>query len=129
MKAIERLELIVRSHGDYKPGDRDDIDAYLSSCAHGRRPSAVRTTGSGSTPKNFLAMRQANRRSRIAESLEFRITYTVISAGAVTESKFLRSRITSKLFISHVSSFRANNANSESLSGSARSQVLLPKRT
>jgi len=110
MKAIERLELISKvARALQARMTFDDIDAYLSSCGVTAKAKRSSYDSKWVYAKELLGYAPEQTVVRIADEFGIPHTYTVISAGAVTESKFWEPNHF-KLFLSHVSSFRATTA-------------------
>ncbi len=110
MKAIERFELIdkvarkLQSRMTY-----DDIDAYLASCAVSTKAKHNSYDSKWVYAKELLGSAPEQTVVRIADELGIPHTYTVVRAGAVTESKFWEPNHF-RLFLSHLSSFKATTA-------------------
>ena len=110
MRAIERLELISKVARELQSRMTfDDIDTYLKSC--GVTPNAKRSSSDSKWvyAKELLGDAPEQPVVRIADELGIPPTYTVVSAGAVAESKFWEPNHF-RLFLSHLSSFKATTA-------------------
>ncbi len=111
MKAIERHELInkvaraLQSRMTY-----DDIDVYLRSCGVAVNHERESYDSKWVYAKEVLVNAPEQTIIRIADELKVPHTYTVVSAGAVTESKFWEPNHF-RLFLSHLSTFRVTTAN------------------
>jgi hypothetical protein len=110
MKSIERLELISKVAREMQSRMTfEDIDTYLNSCGITARPKRGSYDSKWVYAKELLANAPEQAIVRIADELEIPHTYTVVSAGAVTESKFWEPN-RFRLFLSHLSSFKATTA-------------------
>jgi hypothetical protein len=110
MKAIERFELISKVARELQTRMTfDDIDAYLNSCGVTVKAQHGSYDSKWVYAKELLGHAPEQTVVRIADELGISHTYTVVSAGAVTESKFWEPNHF-QLFLSHLSSFKATTA-------------------
>jgi hypothetical protein len=110
MKAIERLELISKVARELQSRMTfDDINLYLDTC--GIKVEAKRGSYDSKWvyAKELLGHAPEQTIVRIADELGISHTYTVLSAGAITESKFWEPNHF-RLFLSHLSSFKVTTA-------------------
>jgi hypothetical protein len=110
MKAIERHELISKVARELQSRMTfDDIDAYLDNCGVTTGPKSSSWNSKWVYAKELLGNAPEQTVIRIADELGIPHSYTVISAGSVTESKFWEPNHF-RLFLSHLSSFKATTA-------------------
>jgi hypothetical protein len=110
MKAIERFELISKVARELQARmTYEDIDAYLDSCGVTTKAKRRSYDSKWVYAKELLGNAPEQTVVRIADELAIPHTYTVVSAGAVTESKFWEPNHF-RLFLSHLSSFKATTA-------------------
>lgn len=86
-----------------------DIDVYLKSCGIRAKPSLGSYGSKWVYAKDLLRDAPEQTVVRVADELAIPHTFTVISAGAVNESTFWTPNHF-RLFLSHVSSFKATTA-------------------
>jgi hypothetical protein len=110
MRAIDRLELISKVARELQSRMTfDDIDTYLESCGVTAKATRNSYDSKWVYAKELLSNAEEQTIIRIADELGVHHIYTVVSAGAVTESKFWEPNHF-RLFLSHLSSFKATTA-------------------
>jgi hypothetical protein len=111
MKAIERFEFISKvARALQARMTYEDIDVYLESFGVSTKAERDSYDSKWVYAKELLSKASEQTIIRIADELRVPHAYTVVSAGAVTESKFWEPNHF-RLFLSHVSSFKAKTAN------------------
>jgi hypothetical protein len=110
MKAIERFELVSKVARELQARmTYDDINVYLNNCGVTAKAKRGSYDSKWVYAKELLGDAPEQTVIRIADELGIPHTYTVVSAGAVTESSFWEPNHF-RLFLSHLSSFKATTA-------------------
>ncbi len=110
MKGIERFQLIDKVARELQARmTYNDIDAYLTNFGIKVKPRQHSYDSKWVYSKELLGNVPEQTIVRIADELKIPHNYTVINAGAVTESKFWEPNHF-RLFLSHLSSFRKKTA-------------------